>query len=339
MKIFDPIKIKNVVFQNRVVMAPMVPFGLPANEDGSMSNELMHHYLQRIPNGVGLMICQALSVTSDSRTSQKAIAGGAGAYSDAHIAYINQLAEACHSYGTKFFAQLAYPSAGHRKGDSINQLTEADMEKIKNEFVRGAEICKKAGCDGIEFHGAHGYFLNMVLSPLSNKREDKYGGDISGRLLLIEKIIKGIKGFAGDDFIISYRMGWNDDLKLDVQTAQALERIGIELLHVSFGIPSDRKVEVPDDFSYDDIVYTGAHIKKHVNIPVTVVNDIRTLSRGNALLEKGFCDFAAYGTPFLADEAFLIKSLNNYDYKPCFRCRNCQWFISGEKCPAQIKNK
>lgn len=64
-----------------------------------------------------------------------------------------------------------------------------------------------------------------------------------------------------------------------------------------------------------------------------------SINIGNALLENSLCDFMAYGRPFLSDAAFLTKSLKNYDYKPCFECRTCQWFISGEKCPAQIKAK
>ncbi len=179
----------------------------------------------------------------------------------------------------------------------------------------------------------------MVASPLSNKQGDQYGDDINGRLLLVKKIVKEIKAFANDDFIVSYRMGWNDDLELNVQTAQALGRIGIELLHISSGIPTDRKPKIPSDFLFNEIVYTGIQIKKHVHVPVTVVSNIGILNRGNALLENGLCDFVAYGKPFLADAAFLIKSLKNYDYKSCFECRTCQWFINGEKCPAHINAK
>ncbi|KNF09094.1 NADH:flavin oxidoreductase/NADH oxidase [Gottschalkia purinilytica] len=223
MKILNSIRIKNVDFKNRIVMAPMVHFELSPCKDG-----------------------------------------GIEVYSHAHIDYLKKLVEACHSNRTKFFAQIAYPSIGYHNGDSIDQLTEDDMEEIKNEFVRAAKLCKQAGCDGIELHGAHSFFLNMVTSPLSNKRGDKYGGDINGRLLLVKKIVEEVKVFADDDFIISYRMGWNDDLELDIQTAQALERIGIELLHISSGIPVDRKLEIPSDFIFNEVVYTGIQIKKHV---------------------------------------------------------------------------
>lgn len=150
MKILNSIKIKSVCFKNRIVMSPMVPFGLPECIDGIMDDELLHHYLQRASNGMGLMICQSLSVTS-----KKMLDGGAGVYSDIHIAYLKKLVEAYHNNGSKFFAQLAYPSIGYHNGDSINQLTEDDIEEIINEFVRAAELCKQAGCDGIELQGAH----------------------------------------------------------------------------------------------------------------------------------------------------------------------------------------
>lgn len=176
MKIFDSIKIKNLIFKNRIVMAPMVPFGLPINSDGTMGKELINHYLQRTSNEMGLMISQTLSVTATPVTFKTIIDGGVGVYSDIHKAYLSQLAEACHRKGIKFFAQLGYPSVGYNNNDSITELTETDIENIKTEFVRAAKICKQAGCDGVELHGANGFFLNMFACPLSNKRIDQYGG-------------------------------------------------------------------------------------------------------------------------------------------------------------------
>nr|WP_232035585.1 tRNA-dihydrouridine synthase [Methylomusa anaerophila] len=331
MEILEPIRIKNVDFKNRVVMAPMVPFGMPIQPSGSMSDKVLQHYLQRASNGMGLIITQAFSVTSRKKHD-----GGIGVYSDDHKAYLKTLTKVYHAEGTRIFVQLAYPSAGFHRGDSINDLSEYDIKTIKDEFVYAAKLCKEAGCDGIELHGAHGFFLNIMASSLANKREDQYGGDLDGRLRLVKNIVEEIRTFADEPFIISYRMGWNGSLENDIRMAQALERGGIELLHISSGIPAVRKMEIPDEFFFNEIVYTGIQIKKNVSIPVIVVNDIRTLSRGNYLIENGLCDFAAYGRPFLADAAFMTTSLNNCDYEPCLRCKTCQWFINGEKCPAKI---
>lgn len=153
MKIFEPINIKNVQFQNRVVMAPMVPFGMPQLPNGAMSGAILRHYLDRAGNGMGLMILQSLSVTSKGSHD-----GGVGVYADEHMKFLHSIANACHERGTKLFAQLTYPSTGHLNGDSVNALTSEELTEITGEFVSAALRCKKTGCDGIELHGAHGFF-------------------------------------------------------------------------------------------------------------------------------------------------------------------------------------
>lgn len=333
--IFSPIQVKNVHFTNRIAMAPMVRFGWPS-ENGIMGEKMLQDYVGRADKGIGLMISQVLGVSTE-----REIVGGAGAYSEQHIGYLRKIAEACHKNGTRFFAQLGLPgfSFYDNNSEDVNKLTKQELIKIRDWFIHGAEICQKAGLDGIELHGAHTFFLNMMASAYSNKREDIYGGDLIGRLTLAKEITEGVKSFAGDNFILSYRMGWGGNLNIDVQTAQALETMGIDMLYVSTGIPEDRKLQLPADFGYNDVVYTGGHVKKHVNIPVIAVNDIKTLGRGNVLIENDCCDFAAYAKPFLADSDFVRHSVKNSDYKPCFECRECKWFIDGEKCPAQIMAK
>ena len=126
---------------------------------------------------------------------------------------------------------------------------------------------------------------------------------------------------------------------MDIKTAKAIENRGIDMLHISSGIPGDRELDIPEDFHYNEVVYTGCQIKKHVNIPVIVVNDIRTMNRGIYLLENDLCDFVAYGRPFLADENFMAESLVDPAYDPCLICKRCHWFENIYKCPGQIKAK
>ena len=332
MKIFEPITIKNIEFKNRVVMAPMVAFGLSTG-DGTMGMDLIQHYLKRAGAGIGLMICQAHAITKDRTTE------GVGIYSDSQIDDLRTIANACHQNNTRFFVQLAYPHFDYKNGDTIDNLSIKDLEEIECAFIYAAKRCFQAGCDGIELHGAHGFFLNLLSSASSNKRSDKYGGDLEGRLRLATNIVEGIKQFSDDNFILSYRMGWNDSIEDDIEMAQMLEKLGIEMLHVSTGIPSDRKISVPDGFPCSGVVYTGTQIKAHVSIPVIVVNDIETVKNGDYLIENNLSDFVAYGKPFLADESFIVKSRNNIDYKPCLKCKNCKWFTNGKRCPVQVKLK
>lgn len=335
MSIMDPIEVKNVDFKNRVVMAPMVRFG-ETSKEGVMGPRLMDHYLKRASTGIGLIISQALSVTP-----KRSIENGAGAYSDSHINYLEEIREACHKNGTRFFAQLIYPGFDFYdpNSDDINLLTREELAQIRDDFIKGAKICRDAGLDGVELHGAHKFFLNMMASPRSNRREDEYGGNINGRLFLLKEIIEGVQDFGSDDFILSYRMGWNENLAMDIETAQAMKKLGLDMLHISTGIPLDRKLEISADFLYNDVVYTGSEVKKHLNIPIVVVNDIRTINRGDYLVKNGLCDFVAYGRPFLADENFMTTSMSDPDYDPCLGCENCKWFENGDKCPKQIELK
>ena len=307
--IFSQIKVKRVNFSNRIVMAPMVHFGYK-NKNGNMEEKLLNTYLNYADKGIGLIISQALLV-ADKKEIVGDVSNWAGIYSNEHIEYLRKISDTYHKYGTKFIAQLNTLNFKflEKNSNDINKLSKEDLIYLRDCFIKSAKFCQEAGLDGIELHGAHTYFFNMLSSEISNKREDNYGGNLIERLNLVKEIIEAIKSFSKDDFIISYRMGWTENINTDIETAKALEKLGIDILHVSIGIPEDRKLKLPNEFEYNDFVYTGIQVKKNVNIPVIVVNDIKTLSRGNKLIEDGDCDFVAYGRPFLSDPNFGIHSL------------------------------
>ena len=307
--IFSQIKVKGVNFFNRIVMAPMVHFGYK-NKNGNMEEKLLNTYLNYADKGIGLIISQALLVTNKKEIVGD-VSNWAGIYSNEHIEYLRKISDTYHKYGTKFIAQLNTLNFKflEKNSNDINRLSKEDLIYLRDCFIKSAKFCQEAGLDGIELHGAHTYFFNMLSSEISNKREDNYGGNLIERLNLVKEIIEAIKSFSKDDFIISYRMGWTENINTDIETAKALEKLGVDILHVSSGIPEDRKLKLPDKFEYNDFVYTGIQVKKNVNIPVIVVNDIKTLSRGNKLIEDGDCDFVAYGRPFLSDPNFILYSL------------------------------
>ena len=307
--IFSQIKVKELNFSNRIVMAPMVHFGYK-NKNGNMEEKLLNTYLNYADKGIGLIISQALLVTNKKEIVGD-VSNWAGIYSNEHIEYLRKISDTYHKYGTKFIAQLNTLNFKflEKNSNDINRLSKEDLIYLRDCFIKSAKFCQEAGLDGIELHGAHTYFFNMLSSEISNKREDNYGGNLIERLNLVKEIIEAIKSFSKDDFIISYRMGWTENINTDIETAKALEKLGVDILHVSSGIPEDRKLKLPNEFEYNDFVYTGIQVKKNVNIPVIVVNDIKTLSRGNKLIEDGDCDFVAYGRPLLSDPNFVIHSL------------------------------
>ena len=340
--LFSSYQIKSVKFKNRIVMAPMVRFGFPCR-DGIMGDELIREYLGYCDQEIGLLISQSLRISpsDDPRARSAGTSGGAGAYSERHIPYLRLIADRCHMCGSRFFVQLGkggydFSASGSK---DVNALTTADLEQIRDDFIHAAYLCFCAGADGVELHGAHGFFLNMMASSGANRRSDKYGGDLYGRMRLVREIADGIRKFANDDFILSHRLGWTHSPEEDIAAAQALENIGIEMLHVSHGIPETRVFHLPVDYAYSSIVYAGSSIRPHVHIPVITVWGIDTLARGDVLVRDALCDFAAYGRAFLADPSFVLRSAENMNYRPCLGCKTCRWLTDGRKCPARIMRK
>lgn len=303
--IFTPLKVKEIEFKNRIVMAPMANFNLPS-KDGVMGDKLLQYYLDYTDKEIGLIILQALFVMPSFQNMP-------WAFEKEHMVPLRKIAEEAHRNGSMIFPQLLMNGKEFEHKGGINGLSTEELEHIRDCFIHSAKLFKEAGYDGIELHGAHELFLNQVSSGYTNRRTDRYGRDTEGRLTLAKEIIKGIKAFAGEDFIVSYRMGATFYLDDDVEVAKILEKAGLDMLHVSFGISDAYRIPMPKEFAaYNPVAYAGCYIKKHMNIPVIVVNDIRTLQRGNLLLERGDCDFVAYGRPFLRDSSFVLHSKEKY---------------------------
>ena len=156
-------------------------------------------------------------------------------------------------------------------------MTIDDIKRVQESFLLAALRSEKAGFPGIELHGAHGYLIDQFMSPIVNHRTDKYGGNIENRMRFGLEIVEMIKAEVGKNFIIGYRMGGNEPtLEEGIAIAKALEDKGVDLLHVSAGIQGETVPKVPKEFCYNWIVYCGTEIKKAVEIPVIVVNGIKT---------------------------------------------------------------
>lgn len=342
--LFSEYEVNGMTIKNRVVMPPMVCFGW-AGRDGVVTDAHVSHYEARAKGGVGLIIVEATCVNAGGRLADSQL----GLWEDSQIAGMARIAEACHQHGARVLVQIHH--AGFKAARNVTEdpvsasdYSEKDiraramtMEEIKNiqeEFASAAIRAEKAGFDGIELHGAHGYLISQFMSPLVNKREDAYGGSVENRVRFAAEILSMIRERAGRKFIIGYRMGGNEpDLEDGVEIARMLEKSGVHILHVSAGITSDKLPEVPAGFPYNWIVYCGVQVKKHVRVPVIAVNGIRTPEQANGLIEQELADFAAVGKGLLVDAGWVIKAQAGLPVTDCLECRRCAWFTSGSLCP------
>jgi 2,4-dienoyl-CoA reductase-like NADH-dependent reductase (Old Yellow Enzyme family) len=232
------------------------------------------------------------------------------------------------------------PSVDEKNPRSI-ALTVKEIEEIRDAFIAGAVRAKKAGFNGVELHGAHGYLLNQFASSFFNKREDEYGGNLERNLKLACDIIACIRKECGHDFIIGYRLGANSPtLKDGIKIAGYLEKAGIDLLHVSHGGSLLNLPRTPKGFDYNWIVFSGITVKKQVKIPVIVVNEIKTKERAAWLIENDLTDFVALARPQLADPSWANHVKNNEPVNACSGCKpRCRWFEDSDLCPAVIRLK
>jgi NADPH2 dehydrogenase len=326
--LFSEIPIRNFKIKNRIVMPPMVCSGF-TGEDGFFTLKNIERYRDRARGGVGLIIIEATCINKTG----KLIPGQLGLWSDDHIKGFSRLAGYCHDYECTVLAQIHHAGLAVASGVTEDPVAPSDFQgisrsnikvraraltlieiaKIQDEYVAAAVRAKKAGLDGIELHGAHGYLISQFFSPLVNKREDDYGGSLVNRTRFATEIVTGIRQAVGQDFIISCRMGCDEpDIGSSIRIAQLLEKAGVDMLHISTGMTHHiggeiADINVPKYFHYNSIVYRGSQIKEKVKVPTIVVNGIRTPLDAAYLVEHNHADFVAVGRGLLVDPEWANK--------------------------------
>lgn len=346
--LFTDYTLKGRKIKNRLVLPPMVTPHF-TGPDGLVTQKSIDHYKQRAVDGPGIIIVEATAIQQEGRLANYQF----GLWDDAFISGLRILANLIKEAGALALIQLHHAGlvtpesvAPHCKGpsaDPVNTrsqtLTITEINAIRDAFIKAAERAREAGFDGVELHGAHGYLLNQFASSHFNKRTDAYGGSLTNNLKLATEIIQGIRKKAGSDFLIGYRMGANSPLLDDgIAIAKYLENIGIDLLHVSHGGLLLNLPRPPKEFAYNWIVYSGTTIKKHVSLPVIVVNEIKTPERASWLIEQGEADFVAIGRPMLADAQWTKHAQHNQPINICVTCKpKCRWYQSADLCPAIIR--
>ena len=344
--LFSPIRIGSMEVKNRIVLPPMtVGYGVP---EGTVSEKHRDYYEARAQGGAGLIITEAAAVHAQRKYGMFPL----GLYEDAQIQSWRELAEATHRHGAKLAVQLmdpgpesimmltgiqpAGPSRVVGRGlfrDVPRELSIGEIEAIVDDFAEATRRAKEAGLDAIEIHAAHGYALvGSFLSPFFNKRTDRYGGSLEGRLRLLLEIIEAIRGRVGKDFPIIVRVS-GDERRTGGRTLQETQFIarilveaGVDALEVSGGTvptvfwavvaPSGTPLAINADFSQA--------IKQVVNVPVISVGRINSPRVAEFLLETGKADMVSMGRALHADPELPNKAAAGAfdDIVPCLGC-NC----------------
>jgi 2,4-dienoyl-CoA reductase-like NADH-dependent reductase (Old Yellow Enzyme family) len=202
------------VMKNRFMLAPLT--NLQSGADGRLSEDELHWLTLRAKGGFGLTMTCAAHV---QRIGQ-GFAGQLGTFGEEHLPGLTRLAAAIAAEGSLSMVQLHH--AGMRSPTDLigeppvapspdaetgaRPLSLGEVEALIEDFVAAAERCERAGFDGVEIHGAHGYVISQFLSPELNRREDRYGGDPTNRARMLWEIVKGVRARCRPEFILGVRL-------------------------------------------------------------------------------------------------------------------------------------
>lgn len=310
--------LKGLVIKNRIVMPPMCMYS--ADENGNVADFHETHYISRAMGGVGLIILEATAVTPNGRISSNDL----GIWSDEHIRGLKEIVDKAKVYGAKMGIQLAH--AGRKCGSNDEfivapspirfsddyrlprELGKDDINKIVLQFKEAARRAYVAGFDIIEIHGAHGYLIHEFLSPLSNKRNDNYGGSRENRVRFLKEIISSVKEVWPNDKPILLRVSADDYTEGGIDKAEIVEIVklvkdDIDMVHVSSGGVVSARINL-----YPGYQVTHAEtIKKECNIPTIAVGLIRDYDHIEEIISNNRADMVALGRELLRNPYLVLN--------------------------------
>lgn len=340
-KLLEPGSIGSMSLKNRLVMPPMATnFG---SKEGLVTQRMIEYYQERA-KFAGLVIVEFAGVDSPvGRATPRQLLID----DDKFIPDLGKLAQAIKRQGARAAIQLHHVGrqaksnvTGHQpvgpspipapEGELPRELTPSEIATIVARFGEGAVRAKRAGFDGVEIHGAHGYLISQFLSPLSNHRKDAYGGDVESRARMLLEVIEAIRERVGKGYPVWCRLsamelGVEGGITLEETqiVAQLAEKAGVDAIHVSAHLVGaghrPPMAQPPGSF-----VPLAEGIKKVVSVPVIAVSRIPP-ELGESVLQEGKADFIAVGRGLLADPHMLEKvtSGREEDVAPCICCMTC----------------
>ncbi len=339
---FAPLRLRDMEIANRIVVSPMCMYSAT---DGEVNDFHLVHYGARAAGGAGLIFTEMTDVSADARITP----GCAGMYADKHVAAWKRIVDYVHSHANaKFALQLAHagrkgstrapwdetfpdqpleagnweiiapsPIAWSDRNATPREMTRADMERVKADFVRATLMGEKAGFDMLELHCGHGYLLSSFLTPISNRRTDEYGGDVANRVRFPLEVFNAMRAIWPKHKPMSVRISatdWHDEgltSEDSIAIAEAFAEAGADLIDVSAGqtTPLGRPVygrmfQTP----FCDRIRNEAHVK------TMAVGNIFEPDHINSILAAGRADLCALARPHLMDPNWSLRAAAELGY-------------------------
>ncbi len=331
--LFSSFTLRDVTFKNRIVVSPMCQY---SSTDGFANDWHLVHLGTRAVGGAGLVFSEAAAVSPEGRITP----GDLGFWKDEHIDFLKRITAFVESQGSVPGIQLAH--AGRKASHDVpwkgakaltddtawqtlapsnigyaadepqpNEMSITQIKQCVSDFESAAKRALNAGFKVIEIHAAHGYLINSFLSPISNLREDEYGGNFENRCRFLMKIVEVVRKVIGESVPLFVRIsatdwvdgGWTieDSIKLSTMLKDA----SVDLMDCSSG-GNSRNQKIPVGPMYQ--VSVAEKIKKETNIPTGAVGMITTAEEAEGILQNNQADLIFLAREFLRNPYFPLNA-------------------------------
>ena len=338
---FTPFRLRDMTLSNRVVVSPMCQYSA---EDGTPNDWHLVHLGSRAIGGAGLVFTEMTDVSREGRISP----GCTGMYKPEHVAAWKRIVDFVHFHShARICLQLAHagrkgstkklweggdipldegnwplisasPLPWSAENQPPREMTRKDMDTVRDQFAGAARMAIEAGFDMLEIHMAHGYLLSSFISPLSNLREDEYGGSIENRMRFPLEVFQAVRKAWPDSRPISVRISATDwapgglDGPQSVAVARMLKEYGCDIIDVSTGQTSTLAKPVYGSMYQAPF---SDRIRNEAKIPTIAVGNIQNWDQVNTLVVSGQADLCALARPHLFDPYLTLHAAAEQGYE------------------------
>lgn len=338
--LFQPLTIRNITLKNRIAVSPMCQYSAV---DGFANDWHLVHLGSRAVGGAGLVMMEATAVAPEGRITH----GDLGIWKDEHISFLQRITGFIESQGAVPGIQLAHagrkasshlpwqgglplapdenawqtvaPSAvAYKDGQPVpKEMSIDEIKQLINDFKNAAKRVVKAGFKIIEIHAAHGYLINEFLSPLSNFRNDEYGGSFENRIRLLIEIVENIRSVWQEDYPLFVRIsatdwvegGWT--IEDSVKLAAILKEKQVDLIDCSSGgVSHAQKIPVAPLYQTP----FAARIKKETGILTGAVGIITTSNEAANIIDNNEADIVLLARQMLRDPYFPLHAAKELEH-------------------------
>jgi len=318
-----PYKLKGLKLKNRVVLPPMCQYSVQ-KQDGVATSWHELHYAARAVGGCGLIIVEMTNVEADGRITDYCL----GLWNDEQMEALKGIVDLCHEHGAKVAVQIAHagrkatgkevlpiaPSAiaFDENSKTPRALETAEVKDLVQKFQESVARAVKAGVDAIEIHGAHGYLIHQFHSPLTNKRQDEYGQDLT---LFGREVLRAAKAAMPADMPLLMRVSATEyaeggyGIEEAIELCRAYQKEGVDMFHITSGgegaaVGSRGVPGVHAGYQ----VPLARKIKEALEVPVIAVGRLDQPDYANGVVSNGEADLIAVGRGMLKNPNWTLQA-------------------------------